>query len=126
MENSWEDFEEFESETVDGPTGPFLTDAVDPLIYSTDETSPELRAAAAYIPVAPKLTIREAAPTPPMPRKHQTWVPGGETATPIIPPKRRASVVTRFVRSVLALVMIAAPIGVIAALVWFGIQIYRQ
>lgn len=116
MESEWESLE---------PLGnPFSTDAVDPLVYTHDDTSPELRAAAAYIPVAPKLTIRESAPVKPQPRTHSVWTPGGDNVT-IVPADTKTSFFPRFVKGTVSSILIAAPLIAVGLAIWVALNLYQ-
>jgi hypothetical protein len=115
-ESDWEDLEP--------TTNPFSTDAVDPLVYSMDDTSPELRAAAAYIPVAPKLTIRESAPLRPQPRQHSAWTPGGDEVH-VVPVGQQPPLTSRLLKGVLSSVFVVAPLAAIALAVWVAYSLYR-
>jgi len=117
-----EEFEELVPESDDG-TGPFSVGAIDPLVYTMDDTSPELRAAASYIPVAPKLTIRDAAPVPPQHRQHEAWTPGGDVEPAMLKPAG-PSVATRLARSTITLLVVAIPLVVVAGIVWMAYSLY--
>lgn len=118
-----EDFEEMVPEFDD--SGPFSVEAVDPLVYTMDETSPELRAAASYIPVAPKLTIRDAAPVPPRARKHDAWTPGGEATEPVeITPS--SSPALRIFKRAFSLLLVIIPLAAVAGIVWLGYSLYTK
>jgi len=121
------DEDEFEELVPDAgaDSGPFSVESVDPLVYTMDETSPELRAAAAYIPVAPKLTIRDAAPTPPMERKHEIWTPGGEISKPIKEGSGN-SPIARAIKSLTTFIIIMLPMVVIAGVVWLAWSAYSK
>lgn len=118
-----EDFEVLEPE--DGLSSPFSVGPVDPLVYRMDDTSPELRAAAAYIPVAPRLTIKEAAPTPPSRRKHASWTPGDADAVPQEALNAGPSAASIVLRKTLMLLLALVPFAAAGALIWIGVSLYR-
>lgn len=118
--------EEFEVlEPGEGIASPFSVGPVDPLVYRMDDTSPELRAAAAYIPVAPRLTIKEAAPTPPSRRQHASWTPGDADAIPQEAHNAGPGAVAVALRKTLMLLLALVPFAAAGALIWIGISLYR-
>lgn len=57
--------------------GPFSIEPVDPLVFGENNDSPELRPAAAYVPVGPQLGARTPRPRLPEERSYPKWTPGG-------------------------------------------------
>jgi len=93
LDSDWDDIPEAEPddpepERNDTPTpaapthkSPFGIEAVDPLVYRQTDDSPELRAAAAYVPITPRLQVKDARPVPPRKKYFGKWTPGGEEKT---------------------------------------------
>jgi hypothetical protein len=104
--------------------GPFSVEPVDPLIYRQSNDSPEMRAAAAYIPVANRrLKIEEPKPEMPEAEEHDQWTPG---TTPVSPPvQSRTKEVpseppVRLSMRILTAILILVPVALIVAAVAFG------
>lgn len=109
------------------PGGPFAVEPVDPLVYHKADDSPELRPAAAYVPAAPRLTIRESAPAVPETREHREWVPDApEESTPPVRQPRVSPGAKDVARSGLFFALMLLPILLIILAVLFGIGLYQQ
>jgi hypothetical protein len=84
-EDNWEDeWDEENTETSSqelskSHKGPFGVESVDAIVYSRAEDNPELRLAASYIPISPKLKVKDSKPVKPMKKTFDKWVPGSES-----------------------------------------------
>lgn len=90
-------------------SGPFGTGPVDSLVYRDSGISPELRPAAAYIPAAKRLVVREAPPVQAEPRRYSDWVPGPAESSGSIQERPVAKAIP-WSRVITTLVMLTAPI----------------
>lgn len=116
--------ETLKSDTPQPPRsgGPFSVDPVDPLIFKQSNDSPEMRAAAAYIPVANRrLKIRDPKPVKPEEREHDQWTPGATRGdrVPVTAPDAAASAGQWGMRVLTALLVIV-PVALILAAVLLG------
>lgn len=104
--------------------GPFSVEPVDPLIYRQSNDSPEMRAAAAYIPVASRrLPINEAKPEKPESQEHDQWTPGAKQQ--VSAPSSKASQEApgapgRFGMRILTFLLILVPVALIIAALAIG------
>lgn len=104
--------------------GPFSVEPVDPLIYRQSNDSPEMRAAAAYVPVVKRrLPISEPKPEKPETQEHDQWTPGDDGRkrqsppnTPEQPPQPPARLGMR----ILTFLLILVPVALIVAAVAIG------
>lgn len=116
-------------EEPDAGSSPF--GASDPLVFRTDGTSPELRAAAAAIP-SPKIRVREAAPRPPESRQLPTWTPaspvagvaGAQTATKTPHATASHGIMNRAIRVAVLTSVGVVPLAIGGLLIWVGINLY--
>lgn len=100
--------EEEEKDTKSGKTGPFGTGPVDSLVYRDSGVSPELRPAAAYIPAAKRLVVREAPPIQAEPKRYSDWVPGPANTETF--KEQQVAKAIPWSRVITTLVMLTAPI----------------
>lgn len=104
--------------------GPFSVEPVDPLIYRQSSDSPEMRAAAAYIPVASRrLKIDEPKPEMPDDEEHDQWTPGADPVrtTPQSQPKEAPSAPpVRLSMRILTAILVLVPVALIIAAVALG------
>lgn len=102
--------------------GPFSVEPVDPLVYRQTNDSPEMRAAAAYIPVANRrLRIRDPKPVKPEERDHDQWTPGAKTTQPTDDGTINARTRVRGIgMKVLTVLLIVVPVALIVAAVVVG------
>lgn len=86
----FEDMETLNEENIK-PVGnsPFGVAPVDPLVFKKTTDSPELRAAAAYVPISATPAEREKPPEQPTKKDYSSWTPGTPTGVTAIaePPK---------------------------------------
>lgn len=132
----FQDMETLNEEEIQPITNsPFGVAPVDPLVFKKTTDSPELRAAAAYIPISTVPVEREKAPEEPTRQDFDSWTPGlptspntvvaevQETKTKQekvknISPQIKIQNPVRIVFTVLAVVI---PLGLLAAAIYFGI-----
>lgn len=123
-EDEFEPLEETTKQTK--PKSPFGTESdVDYIVYRPPSDSPELRSEAAYVPVAPKLQIRDAAPIKPQTRVYSAWTPGSseeETESKPKPPAR--SKTSTALRYALIAVVSLAPIIVVLLVTKYALSLY--
>jgi hypothetical protein len=103
--------------------GPFSVEPVDPLIYRQSNDSPEMRAAAAYIPVASRrLKIDEPKPEMPEAEEHDQWTPGAAPVrvTPNKAQETPAEPPVRLSMRILTAILILVPVALIIAAVALG------
>lgn len=101
--------------------GPFSVEPVDPLVYRQSSDSPEMRAAAAYIPVANRrLRIRDPKPVKAEQREHDQWTPGGPQQPGTPAPETPSAAPTRLGMRILTALLILVPLALIVAAVAFG------
>lgn len=110
--------------------GPFSVEPVDPLIFKQSSDSPEMRAAAAYIPVVKRrLRITDPKPTKPQQRDHDQWTPGSQDLRNPSPEQRQPAETdstpagARIGLRILTGLLILAPVGLIGAAVLFGFSL---
>lgn len=123
-EDDFEPLEETNQKSIPKKS-PFGTESdVDYLVYRPPSDSPELRSEATYIPVAPKLQIRDAAPIKPQTRVYSAWTPGDpeeKETKPKSPPRSKVSTVLRF--ALIAAVSLA-PIIVVLLVTRYALSLY--
>lgn len=104
--------------------GPFSVEPVDPLIYRQSNDSPEMRAAAAYVPVASRrLRLNEAKPEKPANQEHDQWTPGASperTSPPPMASQEAPAAPARLGMSILTFLIILVPVALIVAAVALG------
>jgi hypothetical protein len=107
----------------DGPvTTVFGSAPVDPMVFHAPTDAPELRAAAAYVPLARPITPRPRPPQAPEQRDYGDWVPRGfraEEPAPGRAPLGRGQVL----QAVLSALFLLVPLAVVAAAVIFGLRL---
>ena len=114
------------NEHADG-TSPFGTGPVDPLVFVDDGTSPELRPAAQYVPIGPRLTLRPPAPAPKVKKAYVPWTPATpQTESPVeVRERRERNTVLRVtLRIVIALAVAAAPLLLFTYLIRSAMDLY--
>lgn len=101
--------------------GPFSVEPVDPLVYRQSNDSPEMRAAAAYIPVASKrLRIRDTKPVKPETKEHDQWTPGAKGRPAKAASADLDATSGRLGLRILTGLLILVPLALIVAAVLFG------
>lgn len=104
--------------------GPFSVEPVDPLIYRQSNDSPEMRAAAAYVPVASRrLRANETKPEKPQSQEHDQWTPGTPTPKASHAPKgpqEAPEPQARLSMRILTFLLILVPVALIVAAVAIG------
>lgn len=115
------------AENNDDGTSPFGTGPVDPLVFVDDGTSPELRPAAQYVPIGPRLTLRPPAPAPKTKKAYKPWTPGtpAGASTPAAPTPR-ATGWGALVRVLVAIAIAAAPLLLVSFLIRAAIDLYQD
>lgn len=109
-------------------SGPFSVEPVDPLVFEQSTDAPELRAAAAYIPISAKRppSAPIAQPPAPAPRPASRWTPGlqQDTSDITLPP---GSLGTRNAPKAVQVLFTAAavfiPLALVVAAVYFGLSL---
>lgn len=82
----FQDMETLEEEDIKPVVNsPFGVAPVDPLVFKKTTDSPELRAAAAYVPISTVQAEREKPPEQPVKKDYSSWTPGATItgATPV-------------------------------------------
>lgn len=139
----FEDMETLNEEDIK-PVGnsPFGVAPVDPLVFKKTTDSPELRAAAAYVPISTVPAEREKPPEQPEKKDYGSWTPGAPTGvTPVpetlkpevkpsseekektVPVKKSKPDIGNGLKIIFTVLAIIVPLAMLAGAIYIGVML---